>query len=104
PRLQMYADLADNRWVLVRLEADEQYRITNVSAEGALMGVDMINELMHTLLRWDRCQNGFDLAGSVNANNDALDKAAADAHGAWIEDDIAPKLKHALKKDMGAHV
>ena len=101
-RLQMYCDHVADRWVLCRLENDEQYRVTNVAPQGAMLCEELVNGLISQLQLWD-VRMGFDPKASTDAHNDKIDEAAHKAYMDKIENDTAPRLRHAIKHDTGAH-
>ena len=101
-RLQMYCDHVDNRWVLCRLENDEQYRVTMVSPAGALLSEALINSLIGSLQTWD-VQKGWNPKVGADKHNAAKDALTKAAFLDKIENDTAPRLRSAIKRDTGAH-
>lgn len=96
-RLCMYVDLRANVWVLMRLEADFQYRTVTVSPMGRQLNDEEINKLCLRLVLHDT-RRGFKPKEAVDAHNASVDKekkAASDEH---IEQ-VADKLAWGLKKD-----
>lgn len=103
-RLALYVDRRRGSWVLVRLEADQQYRIaarTDVVAQ-ALAPVDIVGHLISFLVTHDS-RRGYDAVAEIdrhNARTEAANEAALVDH---LEHELTPRLHHALRRDLGAH-
>jgi len=101
PRLCMYLDGRANAWVLMRLEADFQYRVVTVSPVGRQLNEEEINRLIDRLIAHD-IRRGFKPKEAVDAHNAAVDKAKADAAGERHEA-VADRLAWGITKDVGYH-
>lgn len=101
-RFALYA--GPGQWVLVRLEHDNVYRRTATTTLGAVGhgAVDIVGQLVAFLVSHDT-RRGFDPAAHVQAHNDRRDAALDAEHDDFVADEIAPKLRWAVKRDLGAH-
>lgn len=104
PRLALYIDAAAGEWVLVRLEVDRRYRIAAVTDPVAAgMGpVDVVGHLIAWCVTHDR-NRGYDPAAVVLAANDAREVELDRQRDDLVVGELAPRLRHALKSDLGAH-
>ncbi len=103
-RMALYIDARGGEWVLVRLEHDGVYRITTTTdpVALALAPIDVIGQLVAWLVDHDG-RRGFDpLVAAMSANADRAARLDADFDDE-MANDIAPRLRHALKRDLGAH-
>lgn len=97
PRLCMYLDGRANAWVLMRLEADFQYRVVTVSPVDRPLNPEEINKLCLRLVMHDT-RRGFNPKEAVDSHNATVDaekqKVADERH-----EQVADKLAWGLKKD-----
>jgi hypothetical protein len=97
-RLCMYLDAAVDKWVLLRLEGDMTYRITCASPMGMLATPEAANRLVDYLVAYDQ-RRGWDPHEGMVARREAQEKAEAAAFHDRVDNDLAPKLAFALRKD-----
>lgn len=102
PRLQLYLDCQENRWVLIRLERDGAYRATCVSGPNEPLNPEYANKMIRQVMSWDT-RRGVDVVDKVNAHNDSIQAALDAKHADHVENDVAPRLAAAIRKDLGAH-
>ena len=95
-RLSVYWNEPEQRFELWRLEDDEEYRFVCRSGPGVPFDARVID----ALLGWDRQRRKVSLADEVEANNDRVDRDKDAAIEAWIDGEIAPRLRHAVRKDL----
>jgi hypothetical protein len=103
-RLALYVDQRRGEWVLVRLEASGVYGVvaTTDPAALALSPVDVVGQLIAHLVAHD-VRRGFDPLAAVETHNAARERAADVAFEDQVANDVAPRLRHAFRKDLGAH-
>lgn len=103
-RLALYIDRRRGEWVLVRLEADATYRIvatTDLLAQH-LAPVDVVGQLVSFLVTHD-ARRGYDVVADIDAHNARTEAAAEADHAEFVAGELAPRLRHALRRDLGAH-
>lgn len=103
-RMALYIDTLAGEWVLVRLEFDEVYRITTSTSFMAqhLSATDVVGQLIVWLIDHDG-RRGFDPYAAMVAANTARDNALDAAFDDEMAGDILPRLRHAFRRDAGAH-
>jgi len=99
PRLAVYAlpTPVGLVWELVRLEDDEQYRHVHYTEPNQPLDDRIIDWLLANDAR--RRPNGYNLAAEIEKANDALDRERDAKRDEWVAEEIAPRLRHALRKD-----
>ncbi|MGH9652591.1 MAG: hypothetical protein ACRD6B_03900 [Bryobacteraceae bacterium] len=97
-RLCLYLDGATNQWVLMRLEHDNVYRAAMWSSPNATLNPDFVTQACQHLMGIDRLR-GADPKASADTHNQTLHAAKAAARHDRIENDLADRLGHALRKD-----
>lgn len=101
-RLQMYLDPRMNRFLLVRLERDERYRVVCTSPYGKQMTAEACVGLIRHLMDSDP-RRGFHPHHSLTARNDQVRAAAKAKIDDRLENEVIPKLRWALlSKDRAA--
>lgn len=98
-RLELAWNREEQRFELWRLEDDGQYHLVCRNRPGQRL-VDM--NLIKRLVEMDR-QRGYDPKTAIDAHNDKIDKEIMDQKTAEYEQ-VAEKLKWAVKKDMGEKI
>lgn len=101
-RYAVYSRPAKNTFILVRLEADGEYRITRELNSSRPLSPGDVNLLIRWLVSNDT-RRGFDVLKFIDEKNAALDREKerkADEERAQISD----KLAWALKRDLASHV
>lgn len=104
-RLALYIDRRRGEWVLVRLEVDATYRIvatTDLVAQH-LAPVDVVGQLISFLVSHD-ARRGYDVVADIDAHNAGVDAANDADHADFVAGELAPRLRHALRRDLGAHL
>jgi len=103
-RLALYIDQRRGEWVLVRLEATGTYGIvaTTDPVARALSPVDVVGQLIAHLVDHD-VRRGFDPLVDVDTHNAARDRALDAAFDDRITNEVGPRLRHAFRRDLGAH-
>lgn len=103
-RLALYVDQRRAEWVLVRLEAVGAYAVVAITDPAALelSPVDVVGQLIAHLVAHD-VRRGFDPLADVEAHNAARDRALDADFADAIGNDVAPRLRHAFRRDLGAH-
>jgi hypothetical protein len=99
-RLALYIDRRRGEWVLVRFEADATYRIvanTDFMAQH-LPPADVVGQLIAFLVSHDS-RRGFDALVAVDAHNARTEAAAEAALVDEMTNEVAPRLRHAFRKD-----
>lgn len=104
PRLCLYKNDRDQAVILVRLEADGEYRLVirrdattdeRLFASESLLGLQSIHRLIQRLIAHDS-RRGFDVLDATLGANDrrhlANDKAASE----WLREEIGDRLWYAL--------
>jgi hypothetical protein len=94
-RIELYWNPEIARFELMRLEDDGEYRLVCRSGEG--VGFD--ERVIHALIANDERRRQVALVDEVNAHNAALDAAKQATVEEWIAEDMAPRLRHAIRKD-----
>lgn len=106
PRLCLYKNDRDKALLLVRLEADNEYRAVlrreltpderMTSFAGLnLYGRDSMVRMIQRLISHDT-QRGFDVMAATVGANDAKHAEADKALGEWLREDIADRLWYAF--------
>jgi hypothetical protein len=95
-RLALYWNEPEERWELWRLEDDAEYRFVCRTAPG----VPFDERVIDALLGWDRQRRTRSLHDEIVANNDAIDAANEQRRDEWVAEDLAPRLHHALRKEL----
>jgi hypothetical protein len=93
PRLAVY--WAPPCWEVMRLEADGQYRLVCRSTPGTPFD----ERLIEALVAHDR-QRGFQLHERIVNHNEQLDADHRAALDARVTEDVAPRLRHALRSEL----
>lgn len=101
-RLAVYSVPRQNKFIVVRLERDGEYRRVRDMPTARPLSPQAVGELCRWLVERDP-KRGFDVLAHIEANN-----ARVDRENQQREDDeraqVADKLAWALKKDLGAHL
>jgi hypothetical protein len=95
-RLAIYWCQPDERWELWRLEDDGVHRFVCRSAPG----VPFDERVIDALLGWDRQRRTRPLHDEIVAHNDRLDAQRDAAQFDWMSEEIAPRLRHAIGKEL----
>lgn len=93
PRLAVY--WAPPCWEIMRLEGDGQYRMVCRSKPG----VPFDERLIDALVAHDR-QRGYQPHASISAHNDRRDAELRARHDEHIAEEVAPRLRHALRSEL----
>jgi hypothetical protein len=94
-RIELYWDDTEERFELWRCEDDYEYR--RICRSGP--GVAFDERVIHALVQWDGRRRTKALVDEVNDHNEGV-RADIDAQrDEWIAEDIAPRLRHAIRKD-----
>ena len=96
-RIELYYDGPNERFELWRCEDDGEYRRVCRSQPG--MAFD--ERIIHALIAWDGRRRTKALVDEVNEHNAKLDDDKAATVESWIAEDMAPRLRHAIRKDDG---
>lgn len=99
-RYALYADPQRKSWVLVRLEGDGVYRpeAETTFAAAGVGAIDVVGQLLQFLVSHDT-RRGYDVVADVDAHNAALDREQDRVFSDRVVNDLAPRLRHALRKD-----
>lgn len=95
PRLEVYFEPVEQRWELWRLEDDNVYRMTCRSQPG----VPFDERLIEHLVAHDRRRFTKSLHDQIVEKNAAIDRAVAAENESYVNEEVNPRLKWALKKD-----
>lgn len=100
PRLAVYVDGNARSWILVRLEADGQYRPVAETGLGAahVAPVDIVGQLIQFLVTHDS-RRGYDPLADADRHNALLEAEQERQLSDRVVNDLAPRLRHALRKD-----
>lgn len=94
--LSLYWNGDTERFELWRLEDDNEYRIVCRSGPGVAFDERVID----ALLAWDRQRRTQSLSDEIVSNNDRLDALADASRDEWVAEDLAPRLRHALTREL----
>lgn len=95
PRLAVYWN--PPRWEIMRLEADGEYRMVCRSQPH----VPFDERLIDALVAHDRTRRGVEfLADDIERINEQLEHERRAAHHEHIAEEIAPRLRHALREEL----
>jgi hypothetical protein len=95
PNLAVYFNEPDHRWELWRLEDDGEYRFVCRSQPDATFD----DRIVDALLGWDRRRRSMSLHDEIVAHNDKLEAAAAAETDLAMTEEVAPRLRHAMRKE-----
>ena len=95
-RIELYYDGANERFELWRCEDDSEYRRVCRSQPG--MAFD--ERIIFALIQWDEHRRPVALVDQVNEHNDRIDADKKAQSEEWIAEEMAPRLRHAFRKDM----
>ena len=96
-RIELYYNGPEERFELWRCEDDHEYRRVCRSQPG--MAFD--DRIITALIAWDGRRRTKALVDEVNDHNEALDAANEATVEEWIAEDMAPRLRHAVRQDDG---
>jgi len=96
PNLAVYWNQPEERWELWRLEDDGQYRFVCRSGPGVVFD----DRIIDALLAWDRRRRQVSLHDEITAHNERLDADHARQRDDWAREEIAPRLRHAIRGEQ----
>lgn len=99
PRFAVYMDEELCKPVFVRLEADGEYRIMAHAPAYTIINNEWVNKLIRRLVALDTRRAGNDPAARVDAHNAKVAAEHRRQYEDRVENDLADRLKWALKKD-----
>lgn len=94
PRLAVYYNGVSRRWELHRFEADGEYRFVAQSPVGARFDERIIADLVAR----DR-NRGYHPLQTLQ-HNDRVDRKRSAEFQAWVSEEAAPRLRHAVRGDL----
>ena len=94
-RLAVYFDDTTRRWEVMRLEDDGVYRLVARSAPG----VPFDDRFLVRLCETDRYRRKVPIGDEIIANNERVDQQRQAELDAWVAEEAAPRLRHAILKD-----
>lgn len=95
-RLNVWWNQPERRFELWRLEDDGAYRF--VCRSGPDQPFD--DRIVDALLAWDRQRRTRSLHDEIVTHNDAVQTANEARLDEWTSEEIAPRLRHAISKDL----
>lgn len=95
-RLSLYWDGDGERFELWRLEDDGEYRFVCRSGPGVAFDERVID----ALVSWDGRRRRRRLDEEINDHNARLDAERDHHHDEWVGEEIAPRLRHALRSEL----
>ena len=95
-RLAVYWNGEQERFELWRLEDDGHYRF--ICRSGA--GITFDGRIVDALIAWDGRRRSVPLADEITRHNAQLDDQRATERDEWIAEDMGPRLRHAIAKEL----
>lgn len=94
-RIELYYDGGEKRFELWRLEDDGEYRRVCRSQPG----MQFDERVIHALIQNDGRRRQKALVDEVNDHNDGVRADNEAQRQEWIDEEMAPRLQHAFRKD-----
>lgn len=95
-RLAVYFNEPARCFELWRLEDDNEYRFVCRSGPGVVFDERVID----ALLKWDRQRRKVGLHEEIAAQHERVDAARENELNEWVAEEMAPRLRHAFRKDL----
>lgn len=95
PRLEVYFNAIEQRWELMRLEDDNEYRMVCRSQPG----VPFDERLIEHLVAHDRRRFTKSLHDQIVEKNEKVDREIRRRNDDYINEEVNPRMNWAMRKD-----